>query len=166
MNAAVLLINGMALAGILIAFMNDREKAILSIKIAFKGFMQILPVTLIILIVIALFLGFVSPENLSGFIGQQSGLGGILLIGVAGAIMHIPAILSFPLAASLLEKGISYTAVAALITTLTMIGTVTLPLEIRQLGKKFALLRNGISFVIAIVIALIVGVAMEATLWQ
>ncbi|ADE35689.1 permease [Methanohalophilus mahii] len=166
MNAAVLLINGMALAGILIAFMDDRTKAILSINIAFKGFMQILPVTLAIIIVIALFLGFVPPEQLSAFIGEQSGISGVLLIGIAGAIMHIPAILSFPLAASLLEKGISYTAVAALITTLTMIGTVTLPLEISQLGKKFALLRNGISFVIAIIIALLVGVAMEATLWH
>jgi len=38
-----------------------------------------------------------------------------------------------------------------------MIGIVTLPLEIKELGKKVALLRNGISFVFAIIIALIMG---------
>ena len=48
----------------------------------------------------------------------------------------------------------------AFITTLTMIGVVTLPLEIKELGKKMALLRNGLSFIIAIVIALIMGVIL------
>jgi len=38
-----------------------------------------------------------------------------------------------------------------------MIGTITLPLEIKELGKKMAILRNGLSFVIAIIIALVMG---------
>jgi len=80
-----------------------------------------------------------------------------LLVGVVGALMHIPALLSFPLAASLLYNGASISAVAAFITTLTMIGTITLPLEIKELGKKMAILRNGLSFVIAIIIALVMG---------
>ncbi len=41
-----------------------------------------------------------------------------------------------------------------------MVGVVTLPLEIKILGKKFALLRNVISFGIAIVIALVMGVLL------
>ncbi|HHD16798.1 MAG TPA: permease, partial [Euryarchaeota archaeon] len=72
-------------------------------------------------------------------------------------VLFIPSLLSFPLAASLLEGGASLSVVVAFITTLTMIGTVTLPLEIRELGKKMALLRSGMSFIIAIVIALIMG---------
>lgn len=120
--------------------------------------------TIIIILLIGLLLGFIPPEHVSRFVGEQSGFGGILLVGVAGDIMHIPAILSFPLAASFLESGASITAVAAFITTLTMIGTVTLPLEIKELGKGIALLRNGISFVIAIVIALMVGASMEINL--
>jgi len=80
-----------------------------------------------------------------------------LLVGVVGPLMHIPALLSFPLVASLLYNRASISAVAAFITTLTMIGTITLPLEIKELGKKMAILRNGLSFVIAIIIALIMG---------
>ncbi len=88
---------------------------------------------------------------------KQSGIKGILFIGVVGAVTHIPALLSFPIAASLLEEGASVSAVTAFITTLTMIGIVTLPIEIKEIGGKIAILRNGLSFIIAIIIALIMG---------
>jgi hypothetical protein len=38
-----------------------------------------------------------------------------------------------------------------------MIGIATLPVEIRELGKRMAILRNGLSFFIAIVIGLVMG---------
>jgi len=41
-----------------------------------------------------------------------------------------------------------------------MIGIVTLPLEIKELGQKIALLRNGLSFIVALAIALIIGVVL------
>ncbi len=157
MNITVIIINVIAVTGLLIAFIKDRKKATRSLKIAGKSFIKILPMVLIIIVFIGLLLGFVPPSQISRFVGEQSGIGGVLLIGVAGALMYIPALLAFPLAASLLESGASVTAVAAFITTLTMVGIITLPLEIKELGKKMALLRNGISFVIAIIIALIMG---------
>jgi len=157
MNVTAIIINIIAVAGLLIAFIKDREKTIQSLKIAGKTFIKILPMVFIIIIIIGLLLGFVPPDQISRFIGEQSGIGGVLLVGVVGALMHIPALLSFPLASSLLENGAGITAVAAFITTLTMIGIITLPLEIKELGKKIALLRNGISFVIAIIIAFIIG---------
>ncbi|OYT60143.1 permease [Thermoplasmatales archaeon ex4484_30] len=157
MNITAIIINGIAVVALLIAFIKDKEKAIKSLKIAGKSFIRMLPMVFIIIIIIGLLLGFVPANQISRFVGEQSGFLGILLVGVVGALMHIPALLSFPLAASLLEKGASVSAVAAFITTLTMIGTITLPLEIKELGKKMALLRNGISFVIAIIIALIMG---------
>ncbi|KAA0002812.1 MAG: permease [Thermoplasmata archaeon] len=160
MNVTAIIINGIAVVALLIAFTKDRKKAIKSLKMASKSFIRILPMVFIIIIIIGLLLGFVSPTQISRFVGEQSGIGGILLIGIVGAVMHIPALLSFPLAASLLESGASVTAVVAFITTLTMIGTITLPLEIKELGRKMALLRNGMSFVIAIIIALIMGVIL------
>ena len=93
-------------------------------------------------------------------IGEQSGFTGILLTALLGAVLHIPALISFPLAASTLEMGASVTAVAAFITTLTMIGVVTLPLEIREIGRQRALLRNGLSFIGALLISLLMGVIL------
>ena len=83
-----------------------------------------------------------------------------IVAGFLGAIMHIPSIISFPLAASLIRSGASVTVIATFITTLTMIGTVTFPLEIKELGKEMAALRNGISFIIAIIIGIIIGVIL------
>lgn len=157
MNITVFIINGIAIIGLIAAFIVSKEKAITSLKMAGKSFVKILPMVFIIILAIGLLLGFVPPDQISRFVGEQSGIGGVLLVGIVGALMHIPALISFPLAASLLDSEASITAVAAFITTLTMIGTITLPLEIKELGKKMALLRNGLSFVIAIIIALIMG---------
>ena len=160
MNVTAVIINIIAIAALLMAFIKDREKAIKSLKIAGKSFIRMLPMVFIMIIIIGLLLGFVPPDQISKFVGKQSGMMGALIVGAVGAVLHIPALLSFPLASSLLEEGASVSAVAAFITTLTMIGTITLPLEIKELGKKMAILRNGISFVIAIIIALIMGVIL------
>ena len=157
MNITVIIINAVAIICLLVSFIRDRGKTWRSLKVAGKMFIKMLPTVLTIIVVIGLINGFVGPEQISMLIGSQSGIMGIIIIGLVGAVMHIPSIISFPLAASLLEKGASISAVAAFITTLTMIGTITLPLEIKLLGKKMALLRNGMSFIIAIIIALIMG---------
>ena len=160
MNITAIIINGIAVAALIFAFIKDKDKAVQSLRMALSSFIKMLPMVFIIIIAIGLLLGFVPPDQISRFVGDQSGAGGVFLIGVVGALMHIPALLSFPLASSILENGASITAVAAFITTLTMIGIITLPLEIKMLGKKMALLRNGISFVLAILIAFIIGMIL------
>ncbi len=156
-SATAIAVNTVAILLLLVAFVKDRRKAVMALKIAAKSFVRLLPTLFTILILIGLILGFVTSEQITKFVGEQSGLFGVLAVGILGSILHIPSLLSFPLAASLLEKGASISAVAAFITTLTMIGTVTLPLEIKELGREMALLRNGLSFVVAIAIALIMG---------
>ncbi|MFO7916375.1 MAG: permease [Candidatus Krumholzibacteriales bacterium] len=160
MSPTALLINLFAFACLLISFLRNSEKSRKSLKIAVKSLLRILPMVFIIIIFIGLLLGFVPKSQISRLIGDRAGFGGVLVVALLGAVLHIPSLISFPLAASLLERGASITSVAAFITSLTMIGVVTLPLEIRILGKRMALLRNGISFVIAIIIALIMGVIL------
>jgi len=157
MNITIIIINLIAIISFIIAFIKDKKKAKQSLKIAIMSFIKLLPMLIIIVIIIGLILGFLSPELISSIIGNQSGVIGILFTGLFGAVMHIPAILAFPLSASLLEKGASITVITTFIITLTMVGMITLPLEIKELGKKFAILRNVFSFIIAIIIALIMG---------
>ncbi len=160
MSIVALFINIFALTCLIFAFYKSKKKAVKALKKAAQSFLRILPTVLIIIVIIGLMLGFVPPEKISGFVGEQSGILGVLLVAVVGSVLHIPSLISFPLGASMLDSGATITAVAAFITTLTMIGMVTLPLEIKKLGKKFALLRNGLSFVIAVLIALIMGVLL------
>jgi len=57
----------------------------------------------------------------------------------------------------LLKNGASVTLVAGFLTTLLMVGVVTLPMEVRYFGWRTALFRNGLSFVGAVGIALAMG---------
>lgn len=152
-----IVVNGLAVSLLLVAFVKDRRKAVKALRIAAKSFVKLLPTLFTILILIGLILGFVTSDQITKFVGEQSGVLGVLMVGSVGSILHIPSLLSFPLAASLLEKGASISAVAAFITTLTMISMTTLPLEIKELGKEMAILRNGLSFIVAIAIALAMG---------
>ena len=52
-------------------------------------------------------------------------------------------------------------AIAAFITTLNMVGLVTAPLEIEQLGKKYTLMRNSLSLIFALIIAFGMGVILR-----
>ena len=157
MNVAIAIINIFALGCLIFAFAKDRAKARMALMIALKSFVRILPTVVAIVIFIGLLLGFVPKSTISSVVGEQAGFKGILIVAILGAVLHIPSLISFPLAASLLKSGASVTAVAVFITTLTMIGVVTLPLEIRELGKKMALLRNGMSFIVAIIIGIVMG---------
>ena len=160
MNDTSIFINAFALVCLLYAFHVDRNRTKKALIKAANSFVRILPTILTIIVFIGLLLGFIPPAKISAFIGEQSGIGGVLLVAVMGSFLHIPALIAFPLTASLLDAGATVTTAAAFITTLTMVGVVTLPLEIREMGRKMALLRNGISFCIAIMIAVLMGLIL------
>jgi len=157
MNSAFVFINVFTFFCLIFAFTKDKTKTKRALVISLKLFFRILPMVIATVILIGLILGFVPRDQISRIIGEQAGFRGIFVVAVLGAVLHIPSIISFPLAGSLLKSGASVTAVAVFITTLTMIGIATLPIEIRELGKRMAILRNGFSFLIAIVIGLIMG---------
>jgi uncharacterized membrane protein YraQ (UPF0718 family) len=58
------------------------------------------------------------------------------------------------------DAGASIVPAVAFLTTLTMVGVVTFPLEKKEFGLKFAVMRNTLSFISAIAIALVMGVVL------
>jgi len=78
-----------------------------------------------------------------------------------GTVTIIPAFIAFPLSSSLVRGGAYLVAVAAFITTLTMVGFATIPIEIEHFGKKFTFTRNMLSFIFAIFISLGMGVLLR-----
>ena len=160
MSITAIIINGIALILLLIAFLKDRSKSIEALKVAVRSFVKILPSILMIIVLVGIILGVLQPETITQWLGEKSGPLGILLTGVLGAVLHIPSLVAFPLAGSLLKSGSSITIIATFIATLTMIGVVTFPLEVKELGKKFALMRNGLSFLAAIIIGWLIGVIL------
>jgi len=157
-SSAVIIINLFVFLTLVISLFRSKEKTKSGLKNALKSLIGIMPYVIIIVLGIGLMQGFLSKEIISEFLGEASGLLGVFLAGLLGAILYMPALVSFPLTASLIDSGASIMVAAAFITTLTMVGFVTLPLEMKELGKKFAILRNLLSFVIALIIAILMGV--------
>jgi hypothetical protein len=77
-----------------------------------------------------------------------------------GSVTLIPGFIAFPTAAMLLGRGAGYMQMAAFISTLMMVGIVTLPAEISYFNRKTAALRNILAYVFSWLVALVVSVVM------
>ena len=148
------------LSVVLISFFLDRGKTFTGLKKGLRMFVNILPELLNILILVSVVLYLIPQSMLIRLLGRGSGITGISIAALTGSISLIPGFIAYPLAAILLKSGVSYGVLAVFITTLMMVGIVTLPLEARYYGLKTALLRNGLSFIGAIIIGILVGVFM------
>jgi uncharacterized membrane protein YraQ (UPF0718 family) len=155
-----LVLNVLVLLTLAISFFKSREKTSKVIKIAFKSLINTAPYIIITIVIIGIMQGFIPNSLIAEYLGEKSGISGVLLASLIGAILYIPAFVSFPLVASLIEKGASVMIGAAFITSLTMIGFTSLPLEIKEFGIKFTALRNILSFISAIIIAMLIGVLL------
>lgn len=160
MQSTVIIINALALLLLVAAFIKDGTRARQALRIAGRSFLHILPSILMIVVLVGLIMGIITPEKLGQWLGGKSGVPGVLLTGVVGAVLHIPSLVAFPLAGSLLRAGTSVTIIATFVATLTMIGVVTFPLEAKELGRRFALLRNGLSFLTALLVGWLMGVIL------
>ena len=143
-----------------VSFILDGKKTIAGIQKGLSLFRNMLLPFLNILIIVSLLLYVVPPEVISRYMGPGSGAAGFTIAAVAGAIVFIPPFISYPIAASLIRQGASYAVVATFMTTLIMVGVLTLPLEFRFFGRRVAILRNVLNFFAAIIVGLIVGVVM------
>ena len=140
-----------------VLFMIDREKTIRGLKIGVKKIRKNSPVFLNMIILVALSLYFVSDELILRFLGDGSGAIGVAIAGGLGSIAFMPGFVAFPLAGILLEKGVSYTVIAAFTTTLMMVGIVTYPVEKDFFGIKITVIRNVISLIMAVIVSIVIG---------
>lgn len=142
---------------LLISFLKDKEKTKKSLIKAWKSFENILPQMLGMISFIGIIIAFLNPEVISSIIGSSSGWLGVVIASMVGSITLIPAFVAFPMAAILLQNGAGYMQLSAFLSTLTMVGIITLPLEIKFFGKKFAALRNSLAFIFAFFVAFVMG---------
>ncbi len=160
MSITAIVINTFVLVCLAASLIKDREKTKSALLIAWNAMKRLTPSVLAVIAVIGLIMGFIPPKWIATTIGSESGALGLLVAAALGSVLFIPALIGFPLAKSLLDMGAGVTAMAAFITTLTMVGFVFLPIEIKELGKRFAFLRNGLSLAAAMIIAVIMGLVL------
>ena len=151
-----------SLAIILLAtsYLKDKSKTKKALKKAWKSFENILPELLVIMLLIGVLLAVVDHDLISSLLGESSGWFGVILASIIGAITLIPGFVAFPTAALLLKGGAGYMQIAAFVSTLMMVGIVTLPVEVKYFGKHISYTRNVLAFMFSLIVAIVVGMVV------
>ena len=151
-----------SLAIILLAasYLKDKSKTKKALKKAWKSFENILPELLVIMLLIGVLLAVVDHDLISSLLGESSGWFGVILASIIGAITLIPGFVAFPTASLLLKGGAGYMQIAAFVSTLMMVGIVTLPVEVKYFGKKISYTRNVLAFMFSFIVAIVVGMVV------
>ncbi len=148
---------GVTIVLLLFSFFKDRKKTHMALKKGWKAFDNILPEFLVVILLVGVMLAVLDPQTISKLIGKDSGWIGVILAAIVGSITLIPGFVAFPTAALLLQAGAGYMQIGAFISTLMMVGVVTIPVEIKYFGKKMTLLRNLMAFIFSFFVAYVIG---------
>lgn len=150
----------LAIVGLAISFFRDRQKTKQALLKAWKAFENILPQILTIFLVIGFALAIFPPEMIRTLLGSESGFWGILAAALVGSVTLMPGFVAFPLAAALLKSGAGYMQLAAFVSTLMMVGIVTIPIERKTFGLRATIARNAAAFVFSFAVAIVMGVVL------
>ncbi|MHB8127611.1 MAG: permease [Mobilitalea sp.] len=148
-------------AGFLVfSLVKDKQKTREALKKAFGMGKGMLFSILSIIFAIGLLLALLPPQEIAAFVQKQNVFLATAVSALFGTITLVPAFIAFPLVGTLVDAGVGIVPSVSFLTTLTMVGVVTFPLEIKSFGTKFTFTRNVLSFIFAIIIALTMGVIL------
>lgn len=142
---------------LIVSFVKDKEKTKAALSTAFGIGRGMIGSILSIIFLIGIVLAYLPPENIAEFAEKQNIVLATVVSALFGTITLIPAFIAFPLVGKLIDATVGIVPAVAFLTTLTMVGVVTFPLERKEFGTKFAITRNLLSFVFAIAIAFSMG---------
>jgi len=153
----LLILIGLTIAGLAFSLIKSRARTGKALRMSLRMGRGMAGELIALLGLIALVLAYLPQERIAQILGEGKGLLAAVNGALIGSITILPGVIAFPLAKQLNQTGASLPAVAAFITTLTMVGLVTAPIEKRHFGTRYTILRNSISFLFALVIAAIMG---------
>ncbi len=91
---------------------------------------------------------FLTQENVSRWLGSESGWRGILLACVSGSLIPGGPFIYYPIAATLFHAGASLGVVVAFVSAKNLWPLVRLPIEFALLGPRLTLIRLAVTLFI------------------
>ena len=110
------------------------------------------------MLLVSAVLYFATDEIIAHYLGNENKYFAVLIASIIGSVTFLPGFIAFPLAGLLLSRGVMYMVLAAFTTTLMMVGVVTYPIEKAYMGTRATIMRNSLSFLIALIISVAVGI--------
>ena len=140
---------------LIISFFISKEKTKKAVFIGARKLWKIIPPFVTILMAVSIVLYLIPDDVIVKYLGDSNSYFGMFIASLFGSITVMPGPIVYPLCGILRDEGVSYSVIAAFSTTLMMVGVLTFPIERNLFGFKFAFIRNLISFLIAIVVAIV-----------
>jgi uncharacterized membrane protein YraQ (UPF0718 family) len=131
-----------------------------TLKKTATSFARVFPILVGVMLLISLVLVLV-PPSVYGVVFTGDEIFDPLIGAVIGSVAAGNPITSYIVSGELIDQGVSLLAVTAFIAAWVTVGLVQLPAEGMILGKRFALIRNAISFLSAVLVAILTSVTLE-----
>jgi len=129
-----------------------------------RMFWNVFPLILGTVLFISLILTLI-PKSFYLMIFQKNIILDPFIGSFVGSVSAGNPLVSYIIGGELLKQEVSLIAVTAFIVAWVTVGFIQLPAESMILGKRFALYRNLLSFIFAIIVALIT-VAILGVIWK
>ena len=99
-------------------------------------FLNVMPALLTLMVLMAVALYLIPAPLIARVLGEQGGALGFLLAASIGSIVLLPGFIAYPLCSTLMKQGASIPVIAVFVTTLMMVGVLTLPMESKFLASR------------------------------
>lgn len=136
----------LAIVLVYIGYCKGEAQHVIGLKSTLKMLVEILPLLFFAFVVAGMVQALLPRELLSGWVGVESGIRGILTGTVAGGLAPGGPYVSLPIAAGLLRSGASVGTMVAFLTGWSLWAVGRLPMEVGILGWKFTLIRIASTF--------------------
>lgn len=144
----------LAVSASVILYLTFPDKGIIARHVWWENLKEMAFILPAVLVIMGLFMVWVDRGVVTRYLGQSSGLKGILISIVLGTLPTGPLYVGFPMAAALLKKG---ARVANVLVFLCSWAALSLPaelMELRFMGWKFMIVRLALTVVVIIPICL------------
>ena len=134
-------------------------------RIAWRYTLVIGPRIVMALLLAGILVALVPNAMIARWLGQETGLGGILLASLVGGLIPGGPIISFPIALALFKAGVGVPQLVAFLTGWSVFAIHrVIAFEIPFLGWRFAAVRFMVSFVLPPLSGLLAGLLSAATI--
>lgn len=146
MLTATIVMGTLALALLGLAYSKGDGQHVAGLKTAGGMFVQIMPILVAAFVVAGMAQVLIPQETLSRWVGESSGVKGILIGTVAGGLTPGGPYVSLPVLAGLMKAGAGVGTLVAFLTAWSLWAVARIPMEVGILGWRFTFIRIACTF--------------------
>lgn len=136
-----------AVVFVFIGYYKGHGEHITGLQSAFHMTISILPLLVFAFIAAGMIQTLIPSEIISKWVGQESGLRGIFIGTIAGAITPGGPYVSLPIAAGFIHTGANIGTIIAFLTAWSLWAITRIPMEVGILGWRITLIRITSTFI-------------------